>query len=150
MVWYCEWSSASPEKATSELGFTESSPTEGMALEIAPGRTENVAIGSPLKGHLTVTPQGGVLHFHVTVADATGKPGLWFYGPRHTHWNPVVAFNLSDSSGKQVATFRKDLFTAGEDGWKIPLGFRGKFTATVEFPSDTFRVDCEPVTFTIE
>jgi hypothetical protein len=143
--WYDEFQSARPENTKEKIYLDDESFDGGHEADVlvSAGRTETIAIGSPLKGTLRVEQKGDKFYFVVAFEkDVAGRPHVYL------DWNPEVDIIITDASGKQVGRFRTYIpwgVTGTE--WKIPSGLTGTFTAEMRFPSGAFSIECEKVTF---
>jgi hypothetical protein len=149
---YEEWLSVDWKKPRDVLILGElrdGAPQEPL-VEITPNTIADLAVGSPIRVRLSATPEGGKVRFEVSQDDVAGRHSVVVDTERATSWNPQVTLTVSDSSGKPVGRITRYLLDLEREGWKIPYGLTGTFRASLEFPSDTFRVECEPVTFTVE
>jgi len=63
--------------------------------------------------------------------------------------NVPVRVTLTPRDGGNPVTFEGTHYEAASRGCKIPPGFKGAYTATIEF-LDTFAVEVEPATVTVQ
>ncbi len=119
---------------------------ERMTLDLKAGTTTRVQLGSPIRARARVTQKSGALLFKIDVTDVAG----WKAHARHIlHNRAPIRVVLTDPSGRQAGTFEAtNYYELKNRGWKIPPGFRGTYTVTLEFPGN-FPTEPDPVTFTI-
>ncbi|MFO8012966.1 MAG: hypothetical protein R6X20_06630 [Phycisphaerae bacterium] len=150
---YREYVSARPDSRSPNVEmhprFTNFTP--GVTVDLQEGTETAFPIGTPLRGTVRVKQKDGALSFDIRLRDCRGR-GVYVQRfhtyEAHKDYDPVRIV-ITRQSDHRTWTFDTQWDDMG-DGWKIPQGFKGTCTATAEFPSDTFRVECEPVTFTIE
>jgi hypothetical protein len=142
---YDEFLSARPEDRKEKIYLESESFDGGQAADVlvSAGRTETITIGSPLKGTLRVRQKGDKFYFVAEFdKDVAGRPHV------HLDWNPQVDITITDASGKPAGRFSTYIpWGVTNTGWKIPSGLMGTFTAEIQFPSGTFRIECEKATF---
>jgi len=149
---YWEYVSPTPSHYSASLLISDRviSRVDLPTFDLKAGTTTPIRLGSPLRGTMTVTQKEGSLHFSIDLNDAGGR-GV--YVPRFRDGEPSsnvrVKIALAAQSGQQAMTFEASRYEAGDRGWKIPPGFRGTYTATVEFPPDTFPIEVKPVRVTV-
>jgi len=143
------------ESCRADPDFTSSNlevPAEEIpAVNLKAGETTTLALGSPLRGPLRVEQKDGALLFHVApLQDAGGRSVSidHFYDDRSKKRVFQVKITLSQSGGQGSTSFETTAYEAATRGWKIPPGFTGTYTVTVELP-DTFPATFASATVTI-
>ncbi|MCX5653847.1 MAG: hypothetical protein NTY65_04255, partial [Planctomycetota bacterium] len=137
-----------PDFTSSNLEVTAE---EIPAVNLKAGATTTLALGSPLRGPLRVEQKDGALLFHVAPLQDVGGRSIsidHFYDDRSRKGVFEVKITLSRSGGQGSTTFETTAYEAATRGWKIPPGFAGTYTVTVELP-DTFPATFASATVTI-
>jgi len=151
---YHEYVSPQPDSESQNLEMSNHlRPSLGEAkLHLKAGTDTVFRIGTPLRVTLGVSQRDGSLFFDVELRDCQGRGAVLrrvHRSQRSEDYDPVRIV-MTRTSDQLTLKFETQWAEIGKRGWKIPQGLTGTFTATVEFPSDTFQVECEPATFTIE
>ncbi len=149
---YYEYVSSAPSRISARVEISDRviSRVGLPTFNLKAGTTTAIQLGSPLRGTMTVTQKEGSLHFSIDLNDIGGR-GVYVrsFRDREPSSNVLVKIALSAQSGQRAMTFEASRYEADDRGWRIPPGFRGTYTATVEFPSDTFPVEVKPARVTV-
>ena len=148
---YYEYVSPTPSHVSARVEISDRviSRVGLPTLNLKAGTTTPIRLGSPLRGTMTVTQKEGSLHFSIDLNDVGGR-GVYVRSFRDGDASTVrVKIALAAQSGQRAMTFEASRYEADDRGWKIPPGFRGTYTATVEFPPDTFPIEVKPVRVTV-
>jgi TolB-like protein len=144
---YNESCRADPDFTSSNLEVTAK---EIPAVNLKAGATTTLALGSPLRGPLRVEQKDGALLFHAAPLQDVGGRSVsieHFYDDRSQR-NFQLKITLSQGGGQGSTTFETTAYEASTRGWKIPPGFTGTYTVTVELP-DTFPATFASATVTV-
>ena len=118
-----------------------------VVARVAAGKTDEIAIGCPLKGTIRPVRNGNVVEFHMTFTDVAGRPDPIMYQ------SPWVTFSIFDAAGRKLTSFSGRLsrrLGRHLGRWKVPADLRGTFSVSVEFAKSTYPVETPKAVFTIE
>jgi hypothetical protein len=165
---YREYLSPTPwyESAGLHISQQFDKPVPNVGVSLKAGAETPLPIGTPLHGRLVVTRNKGALRFELSFTEnlpPLEERGMIYLDLVDAGRRPVdverfqedtpstsvpVRVTLTPRGGGNPTTFEGTYYEAASRGWKIPAGFKGTYTATMEF-LDTFAVEVEPATVKI-
>ena len=148
---YKEYTSTQASRTELWLGNLYPSVSDRGRLDVAPGKTATLRIGSPLGGRMTARPSGGQVVFEVEFTDVTGLP-LWQLLLPDRSMPPEPFVDITDAAGKPIGRIKlKYTGRFWRKGvWEKPPGASGRLTAVLKAQAGGFAVEVPDVTFTAE
>jgi hypothetical protein len=144
-----EWLTPDASRPRPSLWVGRAQAAEDV-IEVVPGKTLELAIGSPLQVGVAATQRAGVVHFVFHETDASGRRPASTLSEREMS-PPPPTIKILDAAGRGVAECKVEWNDgAGVAEWRPAPGVMGTFSATIDYTSHGFPFNAGKTTFEVK